>query len=105
MRSAVYQTATLTDRRRVHGALAAALGAHPDRRAWQLAASAIAPDQAIADEIAQAARRAEAQGGLTVAIDAFARSAELSVDAGQRARRLLHAADLAFQIGAPGKVD
>ena len=104
VRSAVYQTATLTDRRRVHGALAATLDAHPDRRAWQLAASAIAPDQAIADEIAQAAKRAEAQGGLTVAIDAFARSAELSTDAGQRARHLLHAADLAFQIGAPGKV-
>ena len=104
VRSAVYQTATLTDRRRVHGALADAVGAHPDRRAWQLAASAIAPDQAIADEISQAAKRAEAQGGLTVAIDAFARSAELSADAGQCARRLLHAADLAFQIGAPGRV-
>ena len=104
VRSAVYQTATLTDRRRVHGALADALAAHPDRRAWQLAASAIAPDQAIADEIFHAAKRAETQGGLTVAIDAFARSAELSADAGQRARRLLHAADLASQIGAPGQV-
>ena len=104
VRSAIYQSATLTDRRLVHGALADALRAHPDRRAWQLAALAIAPDQAIADEIAQAARRAEAQGGLAVAIDAFARSAELSVDAGQRARRLVHAADLAFQIGAPDNV-
>ncbi len=104
VRSAIYQTATLTDRRRAHGALADALGAHPDRRAWQLAASAIAPDQGIADEIAQAAQRAEARGGLTAAIDAFTRSADLSVNPTLRARRLLRAADLALQIGAPGDV-
>jgi DNA-binding CsgD family transcriptional regulator len=104
VRSAVYQTATLTDRRRAHGALAATLAAHPDRRAWQLAASAIAPDQEIADEIARAAQRAETKGGLTAAIDAFARSAELSADPQVRARRLLHAADLALQIGAPSDV-
>ena len=104
VRSAIYQTATLTDRRQVHGALAATLGAHPDRRAWQLAASAIAPNQGIADEIAATAGRAESQGGLTVAIDALARSAELSDDPGVRARRLLHAAELALQIGAPGDV-
>ena len=76
----------------------------PDRRAWHLAASVIAPDEAIADEIAQAADRAERQGGLTVAIDALARSAALSPAPDRRARRLLHAADLAFQIGAPGHV-
>jgi DNA-binding CsgD family transcriptional regulator len=104
VRSAIYQAATLTDRRRVHGALAAILMAHPDRRAWQLAASAIAPDQEIADEIAQAAGRAEARDGLTTAMDAYARSAELSADPALRARRLLHAADLALQVGAPGDV-
>lgn len=104
VRSAVYQTSTLTDRRRVHGALAATLATHPDRRAWQLAASAIAPDQEIAEEIAQAAQRAESQGGLTAAIAAFVRSAELSADLHLRAGRLLHAADLALQVGAPGDV-
>ena len=77
-------------------ALAGALRAYPDRRAWHLAASAIAPDDPVAGEIADAAARAEAQGALTVAIDAFARSAALSADDGQRARRLLHAADLGF---------
>ncbi len=104
VRSAVYQTATLTERRQIHGAIATALDAQPDRRAWHLAASAIAPDEAVAEALAQAAQRAEAKGGLTVAIDALARSAELCADADRRARRLLHAADLALEIGAPGRV-
>ncbi len=99
MRSAIYQASTLTDRRRAHSALAAELRHQPDRRAWHLAASALAPDEDVANEIGEAAERAQAQGALTVAIAALARSAELTADARRRARRLLRAADLASQIG------
>ena len=103
VRSAVYQTAALSERRRVHHALADTLVGYPDRRAWHLAASAVAPEESIAEEIMHAAQRAEARGGMAVAVDAFARSAQLSVDPDRRARRLLHAADLALQIGATGR--
>ena len=80
VRSGVYQTATLSERRRVHLALADTLVGSADRRAWHLAASTVAPGDAIAEEIIHAAKRAEARGGTAVAVDAFARSAELSVD-------------------------
>ena len=60
VRSAVYRAANLSDRRAVHGALAAATDPEtdPDRRAWHRAHAAIAPDEEVAGELIASAGRA-----------------------------------------------
>ena len=62
VRSAAYRAASLTDRRAVHGALAAATDPEtdPDRRAWHRAHAAIAPDEEVAGELIDSASRAQA---------------------------------------------
>jgi hypothetical protein len=60
MRSTVYHRATLGDRRSAHAALAAA--AEGAQRAWHLAACAVAPDEAVASALEQAALDARERG-------------------------------------------
>ena len=62
VRSAAYRAASLTDRRTVHGALAAATDPEtdPDRRAWHRAHATIAPDEEVARELIDSASRARA---------------------------------------------
>jgi DNA-binding CsgD family transcriptional regulator len=98
IRSAVRQSASLLVRRRVHEALAGVLRAEPDRRVWHRAALISGTHEEIANELEEAAGRARRRGALAVAVTALHRSAELS-PAGQRARRLLAAAQLAFELG------
>lgn len=100
--SAVYQRASLSERRRIHAALADAV-ADPDRRAWHLSASAIGADEQIATQVELAATRSEARGGLAAAVDGFARAAELSPELPSRSLRLLRAADLALSVGDPAR--
>ena len=94
VRSAVYSAATSAERRRVHAALAAVLtGAEDaDRRAWHRSASVVEPDEGVVAELVAAAERAERRGGYEAAASAWARAAELSIDAAQRARHLFAAA-------------
>jgi hypothetical protein len=51
VRSAVYQTASVPERRSAHAALAGVLAGQPDRRVWHRAASAVGPDEALASEL------------------------------------------------------
>jgi DNA-binding CsgD family transcriptional regulator len=98
IRSAVRQSASLLERRRVHEALAQVLRAEPDRRVWHRAALISGTHEEIANELEEAAGRARRRGALAVAVTALQRAAELSPP-GPRAERLLAAAELAFELG------
>src|SRR6516162_5576510 len=98
MRAAIRQAASISQRQAVHAALAEVLADRPDRAVWHRAASSVGPDEAVARELETAARHAQRRGGMAVAVSALQRAAELS-DGLHRAGRLLHAAELGFQIG------
>jgi hypothetical protein len=98
IRSAVRQSASVLQRRRVHEALAEVLRAEPDRRVWRRAALINGTHEQIASELEEAAGRARRRGALAVAVTALQRAAELS-SPGPRAERLLAAAELAFELG------
>ena len=104
-RSAVVGRATAGERREAHAAIAGALVADADAeaRAWHRGSSCALPDEEVAAELAEAARLAEGRGGFAGASAAWERAAELSVDEGQRQRRLLAAADGAWRAGAPDR--
>jgi DNA-binding CsgD family transcriptional regulator len=100
VRSTAYHSATAAERRDAHRALGEALGDDaPARRAWHLAASALAPDEEIAAALEQVAADARVRGGHAAAAQAFARAARLSPDAAAKARRLLEAASDEALIG------
>jgi DNA-binding CsgD family transcriptional regulator len=104
IRSAVVQSASLADRRRVHEALATALEDHPDRRAWHRAALLSGEHEDVALELEAAGARARQRGAIPVAVTAMRRAAELGEPAG-RSRRLLAAAGLAIELGRPDVVE
>jgi DNA-binding CsgD family transcriptional regulator len=102
VRSAVYGSATSTERRAVHWALAAALEGddeQADRRAWHLAASALEPDEGIVQALDEAAARAVERGGHAAAAKALERAAALTADRAARAQRLARAATLSTLMG------
>jgi DNA-binding CsgD family transcriptional regulator/tetratricopeptide (TPR) repeat protein len=99
MRAAVAQAANTSQRWRAHAALAAALADEPDRRTWHRAASIVAPHETIAAELEHVAGRARRRGAITAAVTALERAAQLSDDPARRGARLLHAAELAFELG------
>ena len=103
MRSAVCQAASVQQRRRVHEALAETLDADPDRRVWHRAALVSGADEDVALELEDAGRRARRRGAIGVAVAALRRAAELS-EPDRRGRRLLAAAELAFELGQPDVV-
>ncbi|WP_138735342.1 helix-turn-helix transcriptional regulator [Modestobacter excelsi] len=96
VRSAVYRMATSSQRRAAHRALADALAADPDRRAWHLAAAADRPDQSVVAALDAAAERAAGRGGHEEAAAAWARAAELTTAGQARGRRLYLAASSAW---------
>lgn len=102
VRSAVYQAAPLPDRRRAHGALAAATDSQvdPDRRAWHRAHAVPGTDEAVAAELERSAGRARARGGLAAAGAFLQRSTELSPEPSDRTRRALEAAQAKHEAGA-----
>jgi DNA-binding CsgD family transcriptional regulator len=99
IRSAVYQAASLTQRRAAHTALAGLLAGRPDRRAWHVAAAALGPDEQVAADLEAAAVRAVQRSAFSVAADAYRRAARLSDDTFSRTRRLLLAAHTALSSG------
>ena len=111
VRSAVYESATFSDRRRAHAALAAACSAEMqiDRRVWHQAIATLTPDEAIAAELEASAKRFRVRGGHASAATAYERAAKLSQTEPARVRRLVDAAGSAFVAGqierARGLVD
>jgi DNA-binding NarL/FixJ family response regulator len=98
MRTAIRQTASISQRQAAHAALAEVLRDQPDRGVWHRAASMLGPDEAVAGELEAAAWRARRRGGTAVAVAALQRAADLG-DGPRRARRLLQAAELGFELG------
>ena len=101
VRSAAYRAATATDRRAVHGALAAATDPEtdPDRRAWHRAHAAIAPDEEVAGELIDSASRAQGRGGIAAAAAFLERAVTFTPDPGERASRALTAAQMKLEAG------
>jgi DNA-binding CsgD family transcriptional regulator/tetratricopeptide (TPR) repeat protein len=101
VRSAAYRAATATERRAVHGALAAATDPEtdPDRRAWHHAHAAIAPDEEVAGELIDSASRARSRGGIAAAAAFLEQAVTFTPDPGERASRALTAAQLKLGAG------
>ncbi|MFN3600977.1 MAG: ATP-binding protein [Dietzia sp.] len=102
VRSAVYQAASRPDRRRAHGALAAATDpeSEPDRRAWHRARAVAGTDEDAAAELEHSAGRARARGGLAAAAAFLQRAAELTPEPAGRTSRALEAAHAKHAAGA-----
>jgi DNA-binding CsgD family transcriptional regulator len=101
VRAAVYRGAALSRRLAAHRAVADALRrpADADRRAWQLAAAATGPDEAVAAELERAGRAATERRGYAAATAAYERALQLTTDDAARSRRLTLAAEASAQTG------
>ena len=100
VQAAVYAISSPQERRSLHAVVADALPpADVDRRAWHRSEATIAPDDALAGEMVQVARRAVGRGAYAVAASAYDRAALLSTDDGSRAHRLLDAAEASWHAG------
>ena len=94
MRSAALLRATEEERRRAHRLLGE-LTQDDERRAWHRAAAAEGPDEAVAAALEAVAAAAVTRGSPAVASAGYERAAELSLDVGAGARRLLAAVETA----------
>jgi DNA-binding CsgD family transcriptional regulator len=100
MRSAIDQAATAGQRRSAHLALAEMTG-DPDRRAWHRAKAVLGEDEGAAADLEITAGRAQDRGAPATALGALELAASLTPRGPDKARRLLAAAELAFQLGDP----
>ena len=105
VRSALYQSATLSQRQQAHAALADALAGeeNTDRRVWHQAMATLTGDEEVAAALEASARRAALRAGHSSAAAAYLRAAELSTDDARRVRRMAAAAQAAWDAGQPGR--
>jgi DNA-binding CsgD family transcriptional regulator len=101
LRSAAYQESSSSQRRAIHQALARAVSG--DRRTWHLALAATGPDEQVAEALEDSAERAGARLGYAAMATAYERSARLSIEPDQMARRLVAAAMAASEAGQSGR--
>jgi DNA-binding CsgD family transcriptional regulator len=92
IRAAVVELATAQEQRNAHRVLADAVADEPDRRAWHLADASSEPDEMVARLLEESAQRMLRRGDAVGAVTALARAADLSPEAADRGRRLVHAA-------------
>ena len=105
IRSSIHQRLSPAARRAGHRALARVLDSSPERAVWHRAAAALHPDPALAAALEQAADRAVQRGATANAVYALERSAQLSVEARDRRRRMFRAAALAYAAGRAAHAD
>ncbi|MBX5193494.1 AAA family ATPase [Rhizobium sp. NZLR3b] len=105
VRSAIHQSLDFATFQAVHQALAAAILNQQERALWHYAASIREPDEKIASELHREAERSRRRGGAAMAMATFESAARLSESAGTRTPRLLHAAELAVELGQLDAMD
>jgi len=103
--SALRHAMSLDTRYRAHAALSQVLAAHPDRALWHRAASTTGPDEDVASALERAAADARRRGAAATAVARLERAAALSHDGEARARRLLGAAELEYELGRFARVE
>ncbi|WP_214110693.1 AAA family ATPase [Acrocarpospora catenulata] len=103
IRSAIVAMSTHEERRNAHLALAGVLEGNRERRAWHLAAAAVAPDEMVAQLLEESAHRVMLRGDAFSAITVLIRAAELSETSASRGRRLAKAAYIGAE--ASGAID
>ncbi|HEX6527629.1 MAG TPA: AAA family ATPase [Streptosporangiaceae bacterium] len=105
VRSALYRSATLSQRQHAHAALAGALTSeeHADRRVWHQAMATLTGDEEVAAALEASARRAQLRAAHASAATAFLRAAELSTDEARRIGRIAAAAHAAWDAGQPDR--
>ena len=103
VRSALYRSASPSERQAVHRALAEVtdIRADPDRRAWHRAQAAADMDDDVAADLERSAGLAQARGGLAAAASFLERAVALTQDPARRAERALAAARSKYQAGLP----
>ena len=89
-RSAIYHSASPTERRAAHLILAETTRA-ADRQTWHLATAAFRPDEQVAAALEELAAEARRRAGVSAAAVALKRAAQLTSDEETRARRLFEA--------------
>ncbi|MDF2582117.1 MAG: regulatory protein LuxR [Mycobacterium sp.] len=101
IRSTAYRRVPLSDRQRIHRALAETIDptADPVRRAWHLGHAAVGPDDAVADELQSSAQLVLARGGVAAAASFLERASMLARDVPRRADLALAAAYTKAQAG------
>ena len=97
-RAVLYARASFDKRIAAHRSLAEVVDGD-DRRAWHMAASAVGHDDEVAGNLEQFAEKAGARRGPSVAAVMLERAAALSVNDGERSRRLARAARSALDAG------
>jgi DNA-binding CsgD family transcriptional regulator len=104
-RSAILQAEDPVRRQDAHLALAGILADEPYRRALHRSQAITGPDDEVADELEASHLISLRRGSVAEAIWALERSAQLTTDSATRGRRLLLAAEHAFELGRADLVD